>query len=136
MAPKPMTMMRPGKSLKCNGWVMMQSILAALPASALEVPNGATAAPHWPPARAPLKASGQFGRDGGHALEPSAQRRVIGVDGQEARRQFARTGLGERPQQQPDIRIDHHVGGGDALSDDPVGLRQAPLDGARLAGDM
>src|SRR5882672_3693683 len=132
MAPKPMRMMRPGKSLKCNGWVMMRSVLDALPASALEVTNGATTAPHWPPDRMPLKDSGQVRRDGGHALEPAAQRRVIGVDGQEARCQFACAGLGERPQQQPDIRIDHHVGGGDALADDPVGLRQAPLDGARL----
>src|SRR5712672_4871296 len=119
MAPKPMTMMRPGKSLKCNCWVMMPSVLHALPASALEVTNGATAAPHWPPCRAPRGASGQVRRDRGHALEPPAQRRIIGVDGQEARCEFARRGLGERPQQQPDIRIDHHVGGGDALADDP-----------------
>ncbi len=76
MAPKPTKMMRPGKSLKCNCWVMMLSVLHVLPASAVEVTNGLAATPQQRPARTPLLFF--QGRGGAMAATRSIQRPSAG----------------------------------------------------------
>src|SRR5579863_4686522 len=69
-------------------------------------------------------------------LHPAPERRVIHLDRQEARGQLASLGPLESAPQELEARKNHHVGGREALAHDPVGLREACLDGARLTGRM
>src|SRR5258708_22644627 len=85
---------------------------------------------------APVRRVGAFVRGQGRdACEPAPESRVVDLDRHEARGQLARRGPLERTLEQLDAGKDHHVDGGIAVADDPVGLRQPPLDGARLVGD-
>src|ERR1700722_13396516 len=71
-----------------------------------------------------------------HAREPTPQRRVIHLDGHEARSELARLRTLERAAQKLNSRENHHVDGGETFPHDPVGFRQTSLDGVCLVGDV
>src|SRR5882757_2154742 len=68
-----------------------------------------------------------------HALHPSTERGIIHFHRQETGCQLARLGSLERPAQQLKPGKDDHVYRGETVSDHPIRLGQARLNGARLA---
>src|ERR1700760_4167214 len=64
-----------------------------------------------------------------NALHPSSERRIVDLHWKEARGQLSCLRALERPAQQLKPGKDDHVYRGEALSNRPVGFRQARLDG-------
>src|SRR4051812_16795932 len=87
IAPKPTMMIRPGKSSKCN-WLMLQGSRFGFPGAGLRgYQSGAERASTRPLAD---RFGRRFGRDRRDPVQPAAERRIVDLERQEARRELLR----------------------------------------------